>query len=170
MVGDHHVDVRPAGRVHGIVAVGAAIHGDDQTQARIGLDDLFDLVGLQTVSFLQAVRYIIGDHGAGLFEKLVQQNGRCDAVHVVVAENQDLLPVPDGFCDALRGGAHVGQGERIAQPTQGGRQKVLDFLGAAQVSVRQHLGGHRMAAQGIIYVPDLFRVRPEYVQFFIHTP
>ena len=68
----------------------SAVHGDDQTDA-LGLQTDNGLL-IEAVALLDPPGDIAGDLTALAPEKLRQQAGGGDAIHIVVAKDRDVLP------------------------------------------------------------------------------
>ena len=83
--------------------------------------------------------------GAEHFE---QQGGGGDAVHVVIAEDDEGFVALAGLEEALDGGGHVGQQERIGQLLEPGLEEAGDGGRLAQAAVEQALGEQRRDVQG----------------------
>ena len=89
MVGDDEIDAelaRPPRRVH---AADAAVHRDDEPGA-LGVQ-AFERRRLQAVAVAQPFGNEVDDVGAEQLERPAQDDGRGDAVHVVIAVHRNAL-------------------------------------------------------------------------------
>ena len=82
---------------------------------RSALGQLSKRGGIDAVALARAVRYVKIDVGAEFFQIFEQNRGRCDAVDVVVAVDDDLLFFADRAEDSRHGLCHVVQCERILE-------------------------------------------------------
>ena len=102
---NHQVDTESAahqGLFHG---GDAAVHGDDQLHA-LGME-LVDGDGVQAVALLQPPGDVAEAVCAPAAQKVGEQAGGGDAVHIVVAEDGDGFSPGDGKAHPLGGGSHV---------------------------------------------------------------
>ena len=81
----------------------AAVDGDDEFGALIA--DLGDGLGVEAVTFLNAVRDVKLDLAAQQGDGVPEDAGGGDAVDIVVAVDDDRFAVADGLGDALGGHA-----------------------------------------------------------------
>jgi hypothetical protein len=72
-----------------------------------------------------------------------------DAVHVVVAVDDDLVVVTDGLGDALRRGEQAGDHGRLVQALEAGAEEAEAVVGLADPAVDQHLRDDRARAQAL---------------------
>src|SRR5947209_7994342 len=77
----------------------AAVYGDDQAGAFVA--DLGDRVRVQAIPFVDSVRDVEINDAAEVADGMPEDGGGGDAIDVIVAVNDDLLLVPNGFGDAL---------------------------------------------------------------------
>ena len=105
MVGDDHIQPDGGSEVHLLVAGDAAVHGDHQRGALVpqALDGLLG----QAIALLDPAGNMPQAADAAAFEIVHQQNRGSDAVHVVVAEHGDGLPLADRPLDAGDGFVHI---------------------------------------------------------------
>ena len=105
MVGDDHIQPDGGSEVHLLVAGDAAVHGDHQRGALVpqALDGLLG----QAIALLDPAGDMPQAADAAAFEIVHQQNRGSNAVHVVVAEHGDGLPLADRPLDAGDGFVHI---------------------------------------------------------------
>ena len=84
------------------------------------------------VAFLHPQRQKQIGRGAVAVEHFSQQRERRDAVHIVIAEENDSFPAIDRVKNPVHGSSHLRQEERIAQRTEARLEKGVHFLGAAK--------------------------------------
>ena len=104
--------------------------------------------GAHAVAILEAVRNVVAGGAAGQLDGLGQKHHGGGAVHVVVAVDQDLLPVADGFPQARDGPRHVAHGERVVEVVERRLEEAARGGGVAQAAVHQNSGGRRADAEG----------------------
>ena len=98
--------------------------------------------GIQAVTLLQPSRDI-GDTVCTIFsQKIRQQAGGGDTVHIIVAENGDALTPGHGKAHPACGQVHIGQGKGIRQGT-GTIQVRIGFLRGTEAPGCQHHGCQR---------------------------
>ena len=91
MVRDDQIDAELARPLRGLGAANAAVHRNDQLHAlRV---KAIDRGGLQAIAVAVPVGDEVHDVAAEHLERPAQDNGRGDAVDVVVAVNRDALPL-----------------------------------------------------------------------------
>ena len=113
VVGDDQVDAQLFG-VGGLLHGGdAVVHRDDQGIALVR--QLFQHVLVHAVAALGAQGQFAAHLRAQVGEILVQNGGGGDAVHVVVAVNDDGLAVLHGAVQPLHRLVHIPDGKRIGQ-------------------------------------------------------
>ena len=111
----HHIQPQGVGVVHLLVSGDAAVHGDHQGGPLV--PEGADGVPAETVAVLDAPGDIPQAPDAAALQVVCQHHRGGDAVHVVVAEHGDGLPVRDGPLDPGHRLVHV--------PHQQGRQRQL---------------------------------------------
>ena len=113
-----------------------AIYGNQQ----FGMcRNLFDRRDIQAISFAVSVRNIKIDLCA-LFAQIGQKNGRGgDAIHVVIAENRDLLMLLDGVADDGDRLPHILHQHRVMQILALRMQIALDFFRRVNLPIQQQL-------------------------------
>ena len=82
-----------------------------------------------------------------------QQGGGGDAVHVVIAEDDEGFVALAGLEEALDGGRHVRQQERVGQLLEPGLEEGGDGGRFTQAPVQQALGEQGRDAQGAGQLP-----------------
>jgi len=128
-----HDDVQAefAGPGHLRLPADAAVHRHEDAGTLAG--QVLDGLAVQAVPFLDAVWHVDADVGIGQAEGLPEDGGRRDAVHVVVAVDDDRL--------AVAGGCHEPVGGLRQARQRLGRVKVR------QVRFQERAGGlHRVVA------------------------
>ena len=113
MVGDNHLHAQRARPVDLLKGRNARVDRDDQPDA-LGVNGVHR-PDAQAVALAQAVGNIINNIGSLSTEIPGQQAGRCDAVHIVIAEDRDLLSPADRAPHHLDRARHIGQPHRIVQ-------------------------------------------------------
>ena len=113
MVGDDQVNAVALAHLGFFHGGDAAVYGDDELDA-IPMK-LINGDGVQTIALLQTA----GDIGHAIRttapEKVRQQTGGGDAVHVIVAENGDFFAPVHGKTDPAGGQVHIGHQQRAGQ-------------------------------------------------------
>jgi hypothetical protein len=167
MIRDHHVDTYAIGMLDRIMAAGATIRRYYQGDAS---DDRYpiDMLRLYTVTFVDSVRQVKGDIRTGLFQKIVQECGGSDAIHIVVSENKYLFMSGDGPCDAFHGRTHAFQGAGRAQLVQSGSHKCPCVFGSDQLAIHQKRSHNWRTIQRFAEVFDKTVVWLAYAPFFFH--
>ena len=101
--------------------------------------NLFDRRDIQAVSLAVSVRNIKIDLCA-LFAQIGQKNG-CggDAIHVVIAENRNLLMLLDGVADNGDRLPHILHQHRVMQILALRMQIALDFFRCIDLPIQQQL-------------------------------
>ena len=94
MVRYHHVHAQRGGVGHLLIAGDAAVHGDHQSGTLI--PQAPDGLAAQAVAVLHPPGNIAQALDAAAFEIVHQQHRGGDAVHIVIAEHGDGLPIGDG--------------------------------------------------------------------------
>jgi hypothetical protein len=138
MVGDDQVDAGLAGPGREGLGPDAAIDADDEAGAA-GPDDV-QMLGLDAVAVLQPLGNEVVDVAAQRRQGLVQHDRREDPVHVVVAEDEDLLPGRDGRLEAPDGGLHVLEKKGVEGIVHGPAQEPAGRGRVAEPAVDQGLG------------------------------
>ena len=113
VVGDDHVHPQGPGVLHLLGGGDAAVHRDNQGDPLAGQG--VNGVVVQAVPLFGTV-WDVADHLATQrAEKLGEQTGGGDAVHVVVAVDGESLLLPDGPGNALHGLLHVSQEKGVVE-------------------------------------------------------
>ena len=120
VVGDDQVDAQFCGVIRFVHGRNAIVHGHDQLTALVvdGADRVF---GKAVTIALAAGQHTL-DGRTHALEMLVQKGRSGHAVHIVIAEHHDGLPVIDGLPDALTSLLHIGQQKWVAQLFLTGQQ------------------------------------------------
>ncbi len=167
VIGDDHVDPGGARRIHRGVASRSAIHGDHQ-RGLTRYCDLCHVAGLEAVAFLQSMGDVVGDAGPAGFQELEQNGCGGRAVHVVVAEQQDVLPGRDGPGNSMHGLVQVFQTRGRSKLGERCVEKCLCLLRRIQTAVDQNGRDHRVTAQGVGQGADRVGVRSHEVPVLFH--
>lgn len=109
VIGDDEIDVSLARDAGGLDRRHAAVDGDDERSAVVG--ERTDRVGVEPVALVDSVWDVDLNRrfGRNGFREVVEDGGRGDAVHVVVAVDHDLLTGPERVEDSLGGAIGVGE-------------------------------------------------------------
>ena len=138
MVGNDQPQAQRPGKAGLLLGGDAAVHGDEQAAAVVikGLDG----GGVQAIALAQTVGDVIGAVCPAGAQILDHDAGGGDAVHIVIAVDRDLHPVPEGAADLLHGQIHVLQQIGVVDPIQGSVQKGLCLFPGIKAPGRQHTG------------------------------
>ena len=120
----------------------AAIHRDQQLRLMRRNTRLHSAL-TEAVALLHAVRQIATDLRAQRSQQLTKLCRRRHAIHVVVAEDDDLPTLLNRRKDARDGSLHVRQQERIAEIGQPGFEKARRRFRRAVATIDEHLGKRR---------------------------
>ena len=116
MVRHHHIHTDGGGKIHLLHAGDTAIHSDHQVNAPV-VQGTHGVHG-EAIAILDAAGDIVTDPSAAAAQIIHQDGGGGDAIHVIVAENGDMLATLQGAADTADGSVHVlhqegGKGEGI---------------------------------------------------------
>ena len=117
----------------------SAIHGEEQADGKF-LEAMGHPIGAEPVAFLQPVREIVVHAPAHPAQKLGQQSGRGNAIHVVITKDHHRFtgfPRPHQPADS---GIHVGQEERVRETFEFGVEKFGGGDGIGQSPLQEALG------------------------------
>ena len=103
----------------------AAVHREQQRDGEF-LQAVLHAVLAEAVAFVHAMRQVVMSRPAEGAEHFEQQRGGGDAVHVVIAEDDEGFVAFAGLEQALDGGGHVRQQERVGQVLEAGLEEVVD--------------------------------------------
>ena len=106
MVGDHQINVHFPAKLRFRHGGDAAVHGDDQFDAL--LVQLVDGDGIEAIALFQTAGYVGDAVGAVTAQKVGQQAGGGNTVHIIVAEYGDFFPPGHGKTHPAGGQVHVG--------------------------------------------------------------
>ena len=115
MVGDHQVHTQLLAKLGFLDGGDAAVYGDDQLYT--GLGQSVQGNGIQTVAFLQPSGDIGHAIGAVTAQKVGQQAGGSDTVHIVVAEYSDFFTLGHGKGHPSGRQIHIRQRKGVGQVT-----------------------------------------------------
>ena len=107
----------------------------------------------EAVAFVHAMRQVIADLPAEGAEDFEQQGGGGDAVHVVIPEDDEGFVALAGLQEALDGGVHVGEQERVGQLLEPGLEEGGDGGRLSQAPVEQALGEQRGDVERVRELP-----------------
>ena len=141
MVGDDQIDAALASDEGGFDGGDAAIDGDDEFGAVV--DDLGQGLGIQAVSFVDAMGNVGFDFSAEEGDGVPENAGGGDAIDVVIAVDDDFFRVGDGLGDAPGGGGETGQEGRLGQGAQAGGKKALGGVESGNPPIEEHLPDER---------------------------
>ncbi len=145
MIGNDQIDVAIGGDFCGGNGGYAAIDSDDQIRATIA--DFCDGIGVESVTFFQAMRNIVLSHPAKGADRVPQNTGGGDPVDVVITVDDDLLSIGNRFGDSLRGTVQAGEQRWLVQTIEAGPKKILTVLRLVYSTVDQHLTDQRRKLQ-----------------------
>ena len=136
VVGDDHAHAQLA-RVRDLVRTGdAAVHGDQQLRVR---SDFVDGRHVEAVALAVPVRNVKPGLRALLAQVRQQDRRRRDAVHVVIAEDDDLVTPRDAVPDDRNGFVHVLHAHGIMQQRPVRMQVFLDALRGVDPALDEQL-------------------------------
>jgi hypothetical protein len=146
VVGDD--DLHPAGpglgdELHGL---DAAVDADDEFRAPF--DGHVDVMGLDAVALRQPLGNEIIHLGPQRLEGLIEHDHGQDAVDVVIAEDQDLLPVPDGPLDALDSRGHPFHEVGVMETFQAPEKEPPGRRDVEEAAVGQNCGQRERQVEG----------------------
>ena len=124
----------------------AAIDGEQQPRWKF-FQAVFHTVLAQAVALIHPVRQIKIRLPAEPVEDFEQQRSGRDAVHVVIAKNDKRLAAFACLPEALHGGLHVWQQERIGKLLEARVEKVFDGHRLAESAIEQALREQRRNSQ-----------------------
>ena len=134
MVGDDQIDAELARAPRGLGAADAAVDRDDQRHA-LGMQPV-DRRGLEAIAVLQPFGDEVDDVAAEQLERPAQDDGRGDAVDVVVAVDGDPLLAGQRLFEPRDRAVHVREPEGIVQLVERRVQEACRELGI--VEARRH--------------------------------
>ena len=146
MVGDDHVDGQFIGAAHHFGGADSGVHAHDEPHPFGGGG--FDHFGAHAIAIFEAVWNVITAGAAGQLDGLGQKHHRGGSIHIVVAVDQDLLPLADGFPQARDGPRHVAHGERVVELVERRLEEAARGGGVAQAAVHQNSRGRSADAEG----------------------
>ena len=130
MIGDDEIDAELARAQGRLAGANAAVDRDDELHAFAM--QAIDCRRLQAVTVAQPLGDEVHDVATEQLEGATQDDGRGDAVDVVVTVDGDALPAGQGPLDALDRARHVGEQERIVEVIEGRREETRRALGITQ--------------------------------------
>ena len=132
MVGDDEIDSEFARASGCLGGANSAVDRNDERHA-LGVQPL-DRCRLQPVTVAQTLGNEVNDFAAEQLERPPQDDGRRDAVDVIVAMYGDALLAREGLLDPRHRFRHPHQPERVVQVSEAGVQKALGFFRIAQAA------------------------------------
>ena len=157
VIGDDDIDAAVVGGVDGRVTGNPAVDGDDEFECARNSDG-GDVVDLKPVALAAAVGNIVFDPATGVTEEFQQDGCARHAVHVVVAEYQNLFVVPQCAGDAPGGDVDVLDFGRRLDVGQGTVQKTAGALDGTDAAIDEQGGRQRVETQIPAQLRHLFRV------------
>ena len=140
VVGDHQIHSQLPAQLRFGDGGDAAVHGDDELHAV--LMELVQGDGVQTVALFQPAGDVADAVGTVAAQKVRQQTGGGDAVHVIVAKNGNFLLVFDGHGHPARGFVHIRHQKRVRK-SSATVQNFLRLLAGFDAPGGQHHGRQR---------------------------
>ena len=141
VVGDDDVDAELAGPRDLRDGGDAAVDGDDEIDP-VGRE-LLDRLEREAVALVEPARQAPVDRRAELPQDEDADGGRGDPVDVVVAVHADALSRGDRGADAVDGGSHVAERQRVVTGVVG-LEECARFDGVVEAAPDEH-GGRRLA-------------------------
>src|SRR5690606_14375703 len=92
------------------------------------------------VAFNIAVGDIISYIGVDRFQEIIHQGYGCGSVHIVIAINQNIFIVLNGFPDYVDGFVHILHQKGVVEVFQFGSEKILGRVIGFNSSLRQDYG------------------------------
>ncbi len=154
VIDHHHIDALADKVGDLLVRVGAAVERDEKLGLAL-LQRAVDGAARKAVTVLHAARHDEARLRAKAAQDAHEQRGAAHAVHIVVAEDDDVLARVDGFAQARGARLHVVQEERIVELGEGGPQKTRGRYRVAKSVAEQQLGYHGTHPRGDAQLPDL---------------
>ncbi len=123
----------------------AAVDGDDEL-AFVG-DGVLEGVEDDALFEGVAVGDVVEDVGADEAEELGEEGGGGDPVDVVIAVDEDVLFVFEGFEDAVDGFVHIGEELGVEEVGEFGVEIAMNFFEGFKTPGREDMRRHRMDAE-----------------------
>ncbi len=139
MVGDDQIDAEVAGPPGRFRAANAAVDRHDQLHA-LAVQP-FDGGGLQAVAVGQPFGNEVADVGAQQLQRAAKDDGRGDAVDVVIAVNGDPLPSGNRGQQPPDRAVHVGEQKRVQQLIEFRAQKPRGRIRIGEATDGEEPGG-----------------------------
>jgi len=139
MVQHEDVDLALVEKLDGLDGGGAAVDGEHDVGLEL-LKAFLEGHGAQAVAVVEAAGEVRSHGPAQLGQHLSKQRRGADAVHVVVAIDQQPLVVFSRLPEPLDGGVHVWNQERVGQQLEPWIQELADFGLAGDAPVDEALG------------------------------
>ena len=145
VIGDHQIDPQLPAQISLRHGSNAAVHSDDQLDS-LGVE-LVDGDGVQAVAFLQTAGDIADAVSAVAAQKVRQQAGGGDSVHIIVAEYRHLFSPGQGKAHPAGGKVHVRHQKRV-QKRAAAVQIILSLGRGLHTPGGQYHGGQGGVACG----------------------
>ena len=139
VVGHHHHKAQLPGPFHGLHIADAAVHGQQDARPFLG-GEAFDFRDVEAVALLPPVREVYRRGHVMEAEGLQDERSAGDAVHVVVAPDEDFAPFPDALFQRIGRFPHAGpavRGREVAQPR---REERIHLGGSFQPALPEQVG------------------------------
>ena len=148
MIEDDHVHavlLQPGNRVHGC---GTAIHGQEQGDGEF-LQAVLHALLAQTITFVPAMGQIAMDRPTERAQDFDEEGGGRNAIHVVIAEEDERLVLFTRAEKAFDRGGHVREKKRIGQLFEPGLEEAADSRRFTEAAVQKALREQRGDVQSL---------------------
>ena len=117
------------------------------------------MVHLQPIPLFAAMGNIMGNASADRAQKIQQQGGGGDAIHVIIAENKNFFIGREGLDHAFGCAFDILDGAGRLNSAQGGGQKGLGRCNGGEAAIDQYGGHQGVNGQGGNQTLNICRVR-----------
>ena len=139
MIENDHVNAAILQPLDGFNRSRSTIHRQEKPDGEF-LQTVRHAIGAEAVAFLQSMREIVIHAPAHPPHKLGQEGRRCDAIHIVVTENDERFIGFPGTNKPADGRLHIGQEKGIRESLELGIEKLRGGRGLGKPSLQQALG------------------------------
>ena len=139
VIGHHHHEAQLPGPFHGLHIADAAVHGQQDARPFFG-GEAFDFRDVEAVAFFPPVREVYRGGHVMEAERLQDERGTGDAVHVVVAPDEHVAAFADALFQRVDRFLHTGpavRGREVAQPR---REERIHLSGSFQPALPEQVG------------------------------
>lgn len=139
VIGHHHHEAQLLGPFHGLHIADAAVHGQQDARPFFG-GEAFDFRDVEAVAFFPPVREVYRGGHVMEAERLQDERGTGDAVHVVVAPDEHVAAFADALFQRVDRFLHTGpavRGREVAQPR---REERIHLSGSFQPALPEQVG------------------------------